>query len=119
MSFDMLMDDLYTDEITVIRYSKTKLVGGKQKASALPPFKTMGSVQPVGGRERENLPDNFRQRYVVELFVSIPLLLDDDKKKQRADNLRIEGEEFEIISVEKYKGLDDMAHFQALAARVN
>lgn len=118
MEFDTLLDDLYTDEIKILRYTKTKLVGGKQKASLLPPFKTVASVQAMEGRERENLPDNYRQKYVVKLYLGIPLLLDDDKKKQRADNVIIAGEEFEVISIKKHSGLD-MDHYEAVIARVN
>jgi len=121
MSFDSIMDDLFTDEIKVLRYTKTRLIAGKQKASLLPPIKTVGSVQPLEGRERENLPDNFRQSYVLKLFVPIALLVSDEKKNQRADNLLIEGEgseEFEVISSKKHRALD-MGHYEVIAARVN
>lgn len=112
------MSCMYEETIIVTRWGKTKLVGGKHKASKIQPFKLAASVQPVSGRARESLPEGFRQSYVIRLYVEKELLTSDDKKKQRADLLQFEGEMFEVIVVERNRGIG-LNHFKVFAARIN
>ena len=105
-------------EVTVTRFAKGRLVGGKFKASKQRPFKVKTRVQPVNGREREFLPEGWRQKYLRKLYLEERLFTDDDQNAQRADLLTIEGEEFEVMQVEKRKGLG-LDHFKVFAARRN
>jgi hypothetical protein len=118
MSTDCLLDTLGNVEITVTRFSTGKLIGGKLKASAKPTFKVTASVQPINGKEREFLAEGWRQSYVVKLYTKEKLLTSDDKKAQKADLLSIQGESFEVISVERNVGLG-MDHYKVQAARRN
>ena len=116
MTTSALLDCLGNEQVTVTRFGKTKLVGGKHKASKMKPFRVVASVQPIKGREREFLPEGFNQRHVVRLYTETKLLLTDEKTRQRADLLTIDGEEFEVIMVETHKGLG-LDHFKVYAAR--
>jgi len=109
---------LANENIDVVRWGKSRLVGGKAKASKQPPFKAVAAVQAVGGRERETLPEGRRQSYVIKLYTEIKLLIDDDQQKQRADLVRIDGEWFEVFQVERFKGIG-MDHYRSFAARLN
>ena len=118
MSTDAILDTLGNTEIVVTRFGVGRLVAGKLKASKLPPFKIKAAVQPIKGREREFMPEGQRQKHIVKLYCKECLLAPDDKRQQRADLLTIEGEGYEVIIVEKQKGLG-LDHYKAYAARRN
>ena len=117
-AFTKVLDCLENTQICVTRFLPGRLVGGKVKASKKQPFKIRAGVQQINGREREDLPAGWRERYIVKLYTDRPLVVSDDKKKQRADLLEIEGEFFEVIMVAPFRGLN-LNHFKCFAARRN
>ena len=105
-------------QIAVTRFLPGRLIGGKLKASKARPFSISASVQVVKGREQEFLPEGLRQKYIVKLYCKEKLVTSDDNKAQRADLLEINGEGFEVMIVERSRGLG-MDHFKVFAARRN
>ena len=114
-----LLSTLGNTEVRVIRFGRGRRdTGGKLKASIKDRFRILASVQPIRGREREFLPDGFRQMHVIRLYVEEELCTSDDKLGQRADILEIGSESYEVIAVEKRAGLR-LSHYKVFAARSN
>lgn len=113
-----VLDCLSNLPILVTRFMPGRLVGGKLKASKAKPYYISASVQVANGREREYLPEGWRQSYVVKVYCTEKLLVSDDQKNQRADLLTINKENFEVIVTEQQRGLG-LDHFKVYAARRN
>ena len=116
--FDEILGELGNITVYVQRYTKTELRGGRQKSSAMQPFKVKARKQRVTGRDLEILPEGKRTFNILKLYFETPIYGDDSQKKQKADKLLIGKETYEVVNVEEHTGLD-LDHFVVLAARVN
>ena len=118
MSIAAQLNCLGSLTITVVRYGKGRIVGGKLKASKQRPFTVKAAVQPMTGRERESLPEGWRQRRLVKVYTNERLLVSDDKREQRADLLFFDDEEYEVLESEQHRGVG-LDYFKTIAARRN
>lgn len=60
------------------------------------------SVQPVLGRERENLPELIRDREVIKLYTQTQLKSVDVEGKKHADRIDWQDQEYVVQSVEDW-----------------
>jgi len=113
-----ILATLGNTKICVTRHTQGRIVGGKRKVSKKRPFHIEAGVQQINGRERELLPEGWRQSYIVKVYTDKRLYASDDAKNQQADLLEIDGERFEVVMQAPFKGLD-LDHFRYFAARAN
>ena len=75
------------------------------------------SVQPLTGKQREVVPEGFRDRNLIKLYTQYELLGIDVVGKVRADRITYNDEDYVVHSVENWHA--DGAYWKVIAIKEN
>lgn len=104
----------FTTTVKVYRPSGAYVEGVWQEGVDPQPFTIQASVQPLMGRELQALDEGRRQRAAVRLYTEFQLRPVADGKNP--DRLTLDGQDFEVISVEDWTKGGMIPHFKAVAS---
>lgn len=92
--------------ITVTRWAPTPIVKGrKQGKSVCTHFQMLASVQPMGQKELQRLPEGTSVSGAVMVYSKTPLRTVDTAQGRQADEFCHNGVDYQVHSVEDWFGL--------------
>ncbi len=91
---------------------------GVYQPSAIETVQVIGSLQPLSPKESLLLPENDRNRESYNLFTDVELSPASEDGLRVADLVEVNGELFQVRSVEAWRNVD-IPYFKSLLLRVN
>jgi hypothetical protein len=104
-----------TDDITVKRFSKGKLVKGVFKEGAKTESTIIGAVVPISGQELLRLSEGQRTREGIKVYTDEPLFTAEDGKSP--DIICLRGKEYQVQDVKSWL-YSDLPYYRSLAIRI-
>jgi hypothetical protein len=96
-----VITSLATGTYTVTRRdAATSGVDGRQVAASVTTFDILASVQPMGGRDLQRLPEGLRAAERLSVYTATPL-----RVSRTPDTVEIDGETWEVEVVEQWGGI--------------
>ncbi|MBK8202430.1 MAG: hypothetical protein IPK68_09010 [Bdellovibrionales bacterium] len=93
-------------------------IDGVYQPSATETVEVVGSLQPLSAKESLLLPENERNRESFNLFTEVELFPASEDGIRQADIVLLNGEEFAVRSVLRWRNVD-LPYFKSLLQRVN
>lgn len=93
-------------------------VDGVYQPSATETIQVVGSLQPLTPKESLLLPENERNRESFSFFTEVELFPASEDGIREADVVAVDGEDFKVRSVERWRNVD-LPYFKSLLQRVN
>ena len=93
-------------------------IDGVYQPSATETVEVVGSLQPLSAKESLLLPENERSRESFNLFTEVELFPASEDGIRQADIVLVNGEEFTVRSVLRWRNVD-LPYFKSLLQRVN
>lgn len=114
MSATDAIGSLATGSYTVTRHAAGTRVQGRSVPGAVSTFSIIASVQPVTGRQLQDLPEGQRGTETIAIYTRTELKTRSaDSEPDLVDN---EGVPFEVVRVERWRAFSDV-HYRAYAMR--
>lgn len=88
--------------VTVRRQSPLSYVNGEAVRGSESTFTALVSIQPMSGREREDLPEGYRTKRVSKLYTRSDLHVLDVDTATPGDIVEYDGTDWEILSARDF-----------------
>lgn len=79
-------------------------------------FKAKGSIQPLSGQDINLLPESFKTTAVNKIYTKTELKAIDQFKGTEADTIIVDGQEYVVLTVEKWRQLHT-SHYKVIIGR--
>ncbi len=93
-------------------------IDGIYQPSAVETIQVIGSLQPLSAKESLLLPENERNRESFNFFTEIELFPASENGIRQADIVLVDGVEFVVRSVERWRNTD-ISYFKSILQRIN
>lgn len=90
---------------------------GRWASVEAPPVPFLGSVQPLSGRERQELPEGDRQRVTLKVYTTSAVFTANQYTDTPEDVIVIDGERFRVYQVETHGMANLIPHAKVYLVR--
>lgn len=111
----LLSNTCFSDTFTVTRASAGSWTKGRYVEGGTSTFEITGSVQPMGPKETELLPEAYRTKRAYRVYTATELKTVDVPNSVSADSISIDGSDYEVIDVSYWRQM--MPHYKAIVVR--
>lgn len=110
------MRPLGAEQVTLTRYAAGSRATGEWVEGAATTSMIWASVQPMPGRDRQNLPEGLRERDVRKVFTETMLRPASQHSGTSADRIDVDGVAYEVMTVTPWRAV--LVHYEVVVARV-
>jgi hypothetical protein len=121
MSLADVISDLGGATYQVIRTAAGARVNGRVVAGPATTFPIVAGIEPITGRELQDLPEGQRGDEVIQIFTATPLLtrrpgFEPDQIVYRPPGYEVDGEPWTVTCADVLEGIDGV-HYEVKACR--